>query len=67
MSRNYRGDVDMNIIDKFMPLLDNMDDEGNQAPIIEHPDATFIFIKVNNIYGIFNYGLIILYSCGYNP
>lgn len=51
ISRNYRGDVDMNVIDKFIPMLIDMEEEGQQLPIIDHPEATFIFIKYNNIYG----------------
>lgn len=41
----------MNVIDKFIPMLVDMDDEDIQAPIIDHSDATFVFIKFNNIYG----------------
>uniref|UniRef100_A0AC34FFX3 Uncharacterized protein n=1 Tax=Panagrolaimus sp. ES5 TaxID=591445 RepID=A0AC34FFX3_9BILA len=50
ISRNYRGDIDMSVIDKFVPLLGNMEEEGQIAPIIDHPDSTFIFVKYNNIY-----------------
>lgn len=50
ISRNYRGDIDMNVIDKFIPMLIDMEEEGLQAPIIDHQEATFIFIKYNNIY-----------------
>lgn len=41
----------MNVIDKFIPMLIDMEEEGLQLPIIRHPDTTFIFIKYNNIYG----------------
>ncbi|VDO42628.1 unnamed protein product, partial [Onchocerca flexuosa] len=30
ISRNYRGDIDMSIIDKFMPLLLEREEEGRQ-------------------------------------
>lgn len=40
----------MSVIDKFVPLLGDMEEEGQIAPIIDHPDATFIFVKYNNIY-----------------
>lgn len=40
----------MNVIDKFIPSLIDMEEEGLQVPIIRHPDTTFIFIKYNNIY-----------------
>jgi len=50
ISRNYRGDVDMGIIDKFMPLVMDREEEGNITPIIQHGDVTFSFIKYNNLY-----------------
>lgn len=28
ISRNYRGDIDMNVIDKFIPRLIDMEEEG---------------------------------------
>uniref|UniRef100_A0A914CBI0 MHD domain-containing protein n=1 Tax=Acrobeloides nanus TaxID=290746 RepID=A0A914CBI0_9BILA len=50
ISRNYRGDIDMNVIDKFIPNLADMEEESQFSPIIDHQDATFVFIKYNNIY-----------------
>ncbi|KAI6232941.1 AP-1 complex subunit mu-1-I [Aphelenchoides fujianensis] len=50
ISRNYRGDIDMNVIEKFIPMLVEMEEEGLQAPIIDHDDATFVFVKYNNVY-----------------
>ncbi|KAI1700126.1 adaptor complexes medium subunit family domain-containing protein [Ditylenchus destructor] len=53
ISRNYRGDVDMTVIEKFIPMLIDMEEEeGFQAPImsVESPESTFIFIKYNNVY-----------------
>uniref|UniRef100_A0A7E4VAH2 MHD domain-containing protein n=1 Tax=Panagrellus redivivus TaxID=6233 RepID=A0A7E4VAH2_PANRE len=50
ISRNYRGDIDMTVIDKFVPLLGDMEEEGQMAPIIDHQNASFIFTKYNNIY-----------------
>uniref|UniRef100_A0A1I7SA74 MHD domain-containing protein n=1 Tax=Bursaphelenchus xylophilus TaxID=6326 RepID=A0A1I7SA74_BURXY len=50
ISRNYRGDIDMNVIDKFIPILVDMEEEGTLTPIINHEDITFAFIKYNNIY-----------------
>ena len=41
----------MNVIDKFIPILSDMEEESQFSPIIDHQDATFIFIKYNNIYG----------------
>ncbi|VDK20406.1 unnamed protein product [Anisakis simplex] len=50
ISRNYRGDVDMSVIDKFMPLLMEREEDGRQSPILDHQDATFIYIKHSNLY-----------------
>ena len=50
ISRNYRGDVDMNVIDKFMPILMDREEEGSLNPILRHSDTTFAFIKFNNLY-----------------
>jgi len=50
ISRNYRGDLDMGIIDKFMPLVMDREEEGNITPIIQHGPVTFAFIKYNNLY-----------------
>lgn len=48
--RNYRGDMDMSCIDKFMPLLMEREEEGSQSPIIQHGYNTYIYIKYNNLY-----------------
>ena len=50
--RNYRGDMDMTAIDKFMPLMMDREEEGNMTPIIQHGINTFIYIKYNNLYCI---------------
>ena len=50
ISRNYRGDIDMSVIDKFMPLLMEKEEEGLVTPIIQTSDCTFAYIKTNNLY-----------------
>lgn len=50
ISRNYRGDIDMSSIDKFMTLLMDKEEESNVSPIIQHGDIAFIYIKYNNLY-----------------
>ncbi len=50
VSRNYRGDIDMNSIDKFMPILMDREEEGSLNPILRHLDTTFMYIKFNNLY-----------------
>ncbi|CAB3410896.1 unnamed protein product [Caenorhabditis bovis] len=50
ISRNYRGDVDMSAIDKFITLLMEKEEEGSMSPVITHHDTNFVFIKHANIY-----------------
>ncbi|OTF71536.1 AP-1 complex subunit mu-1-like protein [Euroglyphus maynei] len=49
ISRNYRGDTDMNIIDKFMTLVVEREEESSLNPIIRYQDTTFMYIKFNNL------------------
>uniref|UniRef100_A0A8R1XZJ1 MHD domain-containing protein n=1 Tax=Onchocerca volvulus TaxID=6282 RepID=A0A8R1XZJ1_ONCVO len=60
ISRNYRGDIDMSIIDKFMPLLLEREEESRQSPAVEHPEATFIYVKHSNLYCNWFYIVILL-------
>ena len=46
----------MSVIDKFMPLLMEKEEEGVVTPIIQHGDNTFFYIKYNNLYCIFCFG-----------
>lgn len=50
ISRNYRGDTDTSVIDKFLPLVLEMEEEGQVAPILVHEKVTFVYIKHNNLY-----------------
>ncbi len=50
ISRNYRGDIEMNIIEKFMQLLLEKEDESQLSPIFQHGDVAFVYIKYNNVY-----------------
>ncbi|XP_064626079.1 AP-1 complex subunit mu-1 isoform X2 [Lineus longissimus] len=50
INRNYRGDIDMSAIDKFMPLLMDREEEGQMTPILSHNNVTFVFTKHNNLY-----------------
>ncbi len=52
ISRDYRGDVDMSVIDKFLPMVLDMEEEGNSSPILVHERTTFVYIKHNNLYRI---------------
>jgi len=50
VGRNYRGDVDMNVIDKFMPLYMEKEEEGIMSPVLYHQEATFVYVKHSNLY-----------------
>jgi len=50
ISRNYRGDIDNSVIDKFIGLVNELDDDNNMTPLIKTEECTFAFIKHNNVY-----------------
>ncbi|CAI5439198.1 unnamed protein product [Caenorhabditis angaria] len=50
ISRNYRGDVDMNCIEKFMPLLVEKEDEGTVNPVLVHAGISYTYIKYMNVF-----------------
>lgn len=50
-ARNYRGDVDMRVINKFLPLVLEAEEESASAPIIVMDNVTFVYIK-HNLYSI---------------
>ncbi len=50
ISRNYRGDIEMNVIEKFMQLLLEKEDESQLSPIFQNGDVAFVYIKYNNVY-----------------
>jgi len=40
----------MGVIEKFMPLLMEKEEEGHVTPILQTTEATFGYIKHNNLY-----------------
>lgn len=63
ISRNYKGDIETNVIDKFNTLLLEKEEENNTTPIIQTEGVTFAYIKHNNVYRILlpqSYGLTIV-------
>jgi len=50
ISRDYRGDIDMSVIEKFLPLVLDQEEESIQTPIVISGDVTFVYIKYNNLY-----------------
>lgn len=57
MSRNYRGDVEMSVIDSFMPLLMEKEDEGFLAPVLQKRDISYVYVKHLNIFRKFCFPL----------
>jgi len=49
ISRNYRGDVPMNVASRFISKLLE-EDEMNVRPIIEEEGVSYIYVKHNNLY-----------------
>lgn len=50
ISRNYRGDIEMSVIEKFNQLLLEKEEETYLTPVMQHGDVTFIYIKYSNLY-----------------
>ncbi len=44
----------MNVIERFMQLLLEQEDESNLAPIIQNGDVAFMYIKHTNVYREFS-------------
>merc|ERR1711997_480155 len=50
LCRNYRGDIDNNVIETFISLVNDVEDESLARPLIKTPECTFAYIKTSNIY-----------------
>ncbi|KAJ3146022.1 AP-1 complex subunit mu-1 [Geranomyces variabilis] len=52
ISRNYRGDIPMSAVEKFMPLiLEAEEEEQTPTPIMSSEDGIhFLYVKHNNLY-----------------
>ena len=50
ISRNYRGDIETNVIDKFIGLVMDREEDGTLTPLLQTEEATFAFIRRNNLY-----------------
>merc|ERR1712070_738835 len=50
ISRDYRGDLPWNCIDKFLPLVLEAEEEGQTTPIVQAEDVNFMYIKHENLY-----------------
>lgn len=50
ISRNYRGDICMSVIEKFMPLMMDREEDGSVQPVLPCDDVFFMYIKQSNVY-----------------
>uniref|UniRef100_A0A7N9AZD1 Adaptor related protein complex 1 subunit mu 3 n=1 Tax=Mastacembelus armatus TaxID=205130 RepID=A0A7N9AZD1_9TELE len=50
--RNYMGNMDMNEIDHFMPILMKREEDAEMTPVVSHGSAHFMWIKHSNLYCI---------------
>lgn len=51
IARNYRGDVGTDVIDKFLPLLLEKEEEGALSPVLRYNDqVNFLWTKFSNLY-----------------
>jgi hypothetical protein len=50
LSRDYRGDIGAGLIDKFMPLVIEHEENGDTTPLIQYDKTNFAYIKHNNLF-----------------
>ena len=50
ISRDYRGEVDMSEIDRFMPELSTMEEESRQTPIVQMENIYFFYVKNSGLF-----------------
>ncbi|KAM4643866.1 LOW QUALITY PROTEIN: AP-1 complex subunit mu-2 [Amazona ochrocephala] len=50
ISRNYKGDVGLGEIERFMGLMLQREEEGALAPLLPHGHVHFLWIKHSNLY-----------------
>ncbi|KAI9308722.1 AP-1 complex subunit MU-1 [Cunninghamella echinulata] len=50
ISRNYRGDIPMSAVEKFMPLISEAEDEQVPLPCFTHDGINYLYLKHSNLY-----------------
>lgn len=46
------GNMDMNEVDHFMPIMMRMEEDADSSPLVTHGSAHFLWIKHRNLYRI---------------
>src|SRR5689334_14504486 len=66
IARNFRGDIPMNTIDKFMTLvMENEEDGAEQAPIISDENGiNYLYMRFNNLYRTCPFVYMLFFVCG---
>ena len=49
------GNMDMNEIDHFMPILLRMEEDADMSPLVTHGSTHFLWIKHSNLYCILHH------------
>lgn len=50
--RNYMGNMDMNEIDHFIPILTKREEDAEMTPLVSRGSTHFLWIKHSNLYCI---------------
>ncbi|RKP26670.1 AP-1 complex subunit MU-1-like protein [Syncephalis pseudoplumigaleata] len=51
ISRNYRGDVNLAAVDRFMPILQELEEDGQTpTPVLSDKGVHYLYIRHNNVY-----------------
>ena len=45
INRNYRGDIENTVIDKFIGLVMDREEDGTLTPLLQTEECTFAFIR----------------------
>ncbi|XP_056606391.1 adaptor related protein complex 1 subunit mu 3 [Triplophysa dalaica] len=48
--RNYMGNIDINVIDNFIPIMMKSEDDADLSPVVVHGSTHFLWIKHSNLY-----------------
>jgi len=51
--RDYRGDVDISALDRFVSVVFGDEEESNIRPIFEDEGVSFVYIQHSNLYSTF--------------
>lgn len=50
IQKSYRGDVDASVIDKFIQVVQDREEDSNLTPIVEADNCTLCYVKHNGLF-----------------